>query len=179
MTGQRRSIRLKDHDYATPGAYFVTICTASRRQMFRQPRFKGIVEGAWSELTELFPAVVLDEMVIMPDHIHLLLRLLGASGSAAQGASRRAPTLADAVRALKGNAARRINALRGSPGAAVWQRNYYERVVRSEKELERVREYITNNPLLAHEHARDDTSDAWRQRPRAPTGDQPIGYNGA
>lgn len=160
MTGHRRSIRLKGYDYATPGAYFVTICTASRKPILQLPRCRDIVKDAWTELPQLFPTLELDDLVIMPDHVHFVVWLLDASGSAAQGASRRAPTLADVVRAFKGNAARRINQLRQTPGAPVWQRNYFEHIVHNERELERIREYIRNNPFLEHSHAVDDVADA-------------------
>lgn len=100
-------------------------------------------------------------MVVMPDHVHCVVMLLEASGSPAQGASRRAPTLANVVRGFKGNAARRINRLRQTPGAPVWQRNYYEHIVRDERELERIREYIRNNPSLSHGHDYDDMATLW------------------
>ena len=157
MTGRRRSIRLRDYDYSTPGAYFVTICTAGREPILWIPRFRDIVNGAWTELSQLLPTLELDDMVIMPDHVHFVVWLLDASGSAAQGASRRAPTLADVVRAFKGDAARRINQLRQAPGAPIWQRNYYEHIVRNARELERIREYIRDNPHMAHGH--DDGED--------------------
>ena len=125
------------------------------------------MQEAWEHLPSHFPPVQLDEIVLMPDHVHCIIVLLDASASAAQGAPRRAPTLADTVRALKGNAPRRINQLRETPGAAVWQRNYYEHIVRNEDELARIREYIINNPLGEHSHAVDDVADAWLQRRRA------------
>lgn len=103
-----------------------------------------------------FPIVALEEIAIMPDHVHFLVTLLPASDSVAQGGSRPAPTLPDIVRAFKGNAAREINKARKTPAAPVWQRNYYERV----------REYIRNNPAMAHSHETDDVVQAWQeQRP--------------
>jgi REP element-mobilizing transposase RayT len=71
MTGHRRSIRLKGYDYATPGAYFVTICTASRKPILQLPRCRDIVKDAWTELPHLFPTLELDDVVIMPDHVHV------------------------------------------------------------------------------------------------------------
>jgi REP element-mobilizing transposase RayT len=165
-TGDRRSIRLKEFDYSAYGAYFVTICTQDRRRLLQPPRYRAIVQKSWTTLPLHFPGLQLEEIAIMPDHVHFLITILPASDSVAQGASRRAPTLADVVRAFKGNAAREINKARKTPAAPVWQRNYYERIVRNEAELERVREYIRNNPAMAHSHETDDVVQAWQeQRP--------------
>jgi REP element-mobilizing transposase RayT len=68
--GGRRSIRLPDHDYSLPGEYFVTICTRDRAPMLADARVREIVETTWHELPKRFPGVVLDEFVIMPNHIH-------------------------------------------------------------------------------------------------------------
>ncbi len=154
--GNRRSIRLQEFDYPAYGAYFVTICTHERKRILHLPRILRFVEASWRRIPDHFPSVALEEIVIMPDHVHFLITILPASDYVAQGASRRAPTLPDVVRAFKRNAAREINKVRRTPGAPVWQRNYYERIVRDETELERVREYIRNNPLVAHTHETDD-----------------------
>jgi REP element-mobilizing transposase RayT len=161
VTGRRRSIRLTGYDYATPAAYFVTICTAGRALPLRLPTFRAAVEEAWVALPRLFRALQLDEMVVMPDHVHCVIALLDGTGCAAQGASRRAPTLADVVRAFKGNTTRQINQLRHAPGAPVWQRNYYEHIVRDEAELDRIREYIRSNPFAEHRHDGEDLKAAW------------------
>lgn len=162
-TGNRRTIRLGEFDYSAYGAYFVTICTQDRRHLLQAPRYRAIVLKSWTTLPIHFPAVQLEEIAVMPDHVHFLITILPASDSVAQGGSRPAPTLADIVRAFKGNAAREINGARNTPGAPFWQRNYYERIVRNETELERVREYIRNNPLVAHTHETDDLAKAWEQ----------------
>ena len=178
-TGNRRSIRLQHFDYSGYGSYFVTICTQDRRHLLQPPRYRAIVQKSWMTLPVHYPAVQLDEIAIMLDHVHFLITLLPASDCVAQGAprraptladvaiqggSRRAPTLADVVRAFKGNAAREINRARNTPGTPFWQRNYYERIVRNEVELERVREYIRNNPLVAHSHETDDLASAWQSK---------------
>jgi len=165
--GNRRPIRLKDYDYSTPGAYFVTICTHRRQPILRSSQLRQIIEDTWSRLPEGFPNLELDAFVVMPHHVHFVAMLhardgVGAAlGPPAQGAPRRAPTLGDIVRAFKSIAARQTNQLRDSPGEPVWQRNYYDRIVRDEEELGRIREYIANNPLAGHSHAADDLVQAW------------------
>lgn len=162
----RRSIRLPAYDYSTPGAYFITLCIDGRRSILKDQGIKDLVEQAWNWLPRRFPQVELDEFVIMSDHVHFVVRLLDdadrrGSRRAAQGAQPRAPTLGNIVGAFKTVAARSINARGGTTGQRVWQRNYYERVIRNEDELRYIREYIRNNPLEAHNHESGDLSEAW------------------
>jgi REP element-mobilizing transposase RayT len=161
----RRSIRLKGYDYAQPGAYYVTICTAGRLCIFGEVAadavqlspIGSIVEATWKELPQHYPFVELDSFVVMPNHVHGVLFLLDEPSfegyvvgaglrPARKVAGQVRHSLSEVVRAFKTFSARRINAARGARGASVWQRNYYERIVRDEKELERIREYIDNNP---------------------------------
>lgn len=71
--GGRRSIRLAGHDYSLPGEYFVTICTRDRAPTLADLRLSEIVQTTWHELPRRFPGVVLDEFVIMPNHIHAII----------------------------------------------------------------------------------------------------------
>ena len=151
----RCSIRLREYDYAQAGAYFITIVSHARAMLFgeiaggetRLNEFGKIVERAWADLPEHYLNVQCDAFVVMPNHIHGIIVL----GEPIVGAGLKpAPTrhaLPEVVRALKTFSARRINEMRHLPGAPVWQRNYYEHVVRNDGELLRVREYIFNNPL--------------------------------
>ncbi len=100
--------------------------------------------------------VNLDVLVLMPNHIHGIINLVppnrkGCVGAGlalpTQGAASSAPTLGDVMRAFKSIAAIRTNRMLGRSGQPLWQRNYYERVVRNEKELQQLRQYITENPL--------------------------------
>ncbi len=168
MPGDRRSIRLKDYDYSTPSAYFVTICINRRKPLLRQLRFRKTVEEAWEWLPERFDNIELDEFVVMPDHIHFVICLLDRDARrgghpAALGGQTPAPTLPNIVGTFKTVAAKAINRARGSIGASVWQRNYYEHIVRGERELQHIREYIRNNPLGSHSHEKDDLSLAWEE----------------
>ncbi|MDP2948035.1 MAG: transposase [Chloroflexota bacterium] len=151
----RRSIRLPAYDYASPGAYFATICTYKRECIFGVQELRDVVEETWRQIAFHLPNARTDELVIMPNHVHGILWILKTKVGAQHAAPLR-PTRAPAVeprslgaivRSFKSAAAKRINEIRRTPGAPVWQRNYYERVIRSEDELNRIREYTHLNPL--------------------------------
>lgn len=167
----RRSIRLSGHDYRGPGAYFVTICTLHRRPLFgrivdghlRLNVFGAIAEKCWSEIPLHFPYVRVDEFVVMPEHCHSIILLdptrhLQSSPNAhirqQSGARGTAPgSLGAIIGAYKSAVTRKINRLRGTPGAQVWLRNYYESIVRDDESLGRIRRYIRENPRRASEMA--------------------------
>jgi REP element-mobilizing transposase RayT len=157
------------HDYRLPGAYFVTICTFKRDLLFGAIRqneivlneFGHAVEETWRSVAKHFPDWRADSFVVMPNHFHgILLIEREPDVTAGVGARHDAPlrpfapgrrvllrgSLGAVVIQFKSAAARHINILRGTPGASVWQRNYYERVLRGDRELLLAREYIRDNP---------------------------------
>jgi REP-associated tyrosine transposase len=144
---QRRSIRLREYDYSQPGVYFVTICTHRKRCLFGDVLgddvvlndLGRIVQAVWDKLSDHYASVKLDVSTIMPNHVHALIALIDTDRPPRHG-------LPEIVRAFKAFACRRINAFQGTPGASVWQRNYYEHIVRNETELNALREYISTNP---------------------------------
>ena len=154
----RRSIRLHGYDYSQAGAYFVTICSHNRECFFGEVVGEGmrlndvgrIVEEVWEALPVHFPDVELDAFVVMPNHVHGIVVLNGGAQFIAphnnQGAINRTPTLGGIIRALKARCTHRINQSRGAHGFQIWQRNYYEHVMRNESSLQEIREYIANNP---------------------------------
>ena len=168
---ERRSTRLRGYDYSTAGAYFITACTQDRLLLFGQVvrgemaanRLGAVVEDCWTELPDHYD-VALDAFMVMPNHVHGVIVIedeptaadAGAAADADVGAGFKPafPTAANAkrhgvpeiIRAFKTFSARRINDVRGTPGAPVWQRGFYDRVLRSEAELNRVRTYIEDNP---------------------------------
>jgi putative transposase len=171
----RRSIRLRGYDYAQAGAYFVTIVTRDRVCLFgevingemRLNDRGGLIHSVWDELPDHYPGVKCDAFIVMPNHVHGIIVLANEGGvgesdvgaglkpartglrpTTAPGAALNpAPTLSEIIRGFKTFSARRINQLRHMPATPVWQRNYYEHIVRGESELNRIREYIANNPL--------------------------------
>ena len=160
----RRSIRLQGYDYASEGAYFVTMVTAGRECLFGEIRDEsvrlspigGAVEEEWLRTAAMRAEVELDAFVVMPNHVHGIIVVaeapVGAQGLAPlQGPdssipSRRPRTLGSLIAGFKAPCTNRINDLRDSPGVPVWQRNYHDRIIRNEAELNRIRQYIINNP---------------------------------
>lgn len=145
----RRSIRLQGYDYSQAGAYFVTICTQYREHLFGnivngalQPNsYARIVVEWWNSIPEHFTSVELDEFVVMPNHMHGIVVL-----STLALTSARSPTLGRVVAYFKYQSTKGVNLLRPPPSASIWQRNYYEHIIRDQASLQRMREYIVNNP---------------------------------
>ena len=108
-----------------------------------------MVLDVWLELPKHYPHVVLDAFVVMPNHVH---GIIGLTEQQVGAGLRPAPTmgrrhgLPEIVRAFKSFSARRVNAYLETSGP-LWQRGYYEHVIRDEASLSRIREYILNNPL--------------------------------
>lgn len=153
----RRSIRLSVYDYAQAGAYFVTIVTQGRARLFGEVRdgrvrlndVGKIAEQEWLRSADVRREVDLDTFVIMRNHIHgvVVIRDVGAHGRAPLPTRQRQPrSLGSFIAGFKSAATKRINAHRGAPGERLWQRNYYEHVVRGDRELDAIREYIVGNP---------------------------------
>ncbi len=176
MPGLRRSIRLRGYDYSRGGVYFVTICIHDRQCLLENLEVRRMVQSIWVALPRRIPRVKTDAFVIMPNHVHGILFLAprfvagrqtidhvatgdaGAEGTASgaptappkmeEGAASSTPTtLPVVVRAFKSIGAVQINRALGRRGR-LWQRNYYERIIRNDDELRRIREYIASNPRL-------------------------------
>jgi putative transposase len=159
---RRRSIRLPDYDYTTPGAYFVTLCTQEKRCLFgdvvagqMQLNKAGIiVMQCWREIPEHFPYVELDEFVVMPNHVHGILvfhencRGIACYAPTAAGFGKMVSgSLPTVIRSFKSAVTRGINKMRRTPSLPVWQRSFYEHVIRKKEDLAVIREYIANNAL--------------------------------
>lgn len=171
----RRTIRLRGFDYASAGAYFVTLCVQGRECLFGEVEDGAMmlndagrmVEVAWRHLPQRFPHIALDTCVVMPNHMHGIVMIndtvgagLGPPGlsspnlcpadvlpSKEKGAASRAPTLGDIVCAFKSISTVEVNRMLSRSGVPLWQRNYFERIIRDDRELARAREYIATNPL--------------------------------
>jgi putative transposase len=163
---QRKSIRLRDYDYSSPGAYMVTICADRRLTVFGALKngtvdlspTGQIVGKHWLDLPAHFREVRLDAWVIMPDHLHGILRFEmdgpGETGLAPTTAPGRdgLPELGDVVGSFKAAVTREMRKSGISP-RPFWQRSYYEHVIRNRTDLELAREYIALNPM--RKEARD------------------------
>jgi REP-associated tyrosine transposase len=152
----RKSIRLRDYDYATPGAYMVTICTWNHRCIFGEIRdgqmhlngLGSLVSERWQATPGHYGYVRLDEYIVMPNHLHGLLII--ETSPDFPGEAGLAPTkrlsLGAIVGSFKSSVTRRARKTCGFNGKHLWQRNYYEHVVRNEIDLANIRQYIVNNP---------------------------------
>ena len=149
----RRSIRLPGYDYSQAGAYFVTIDTHGSECLLgdvvdgamKLSPYGKIVQKAWAYLPAHYPHIGLDAFCIMPNHVHAIIVLNNA------GPVKHHP-LSEIVRAFKTFSAIRINELRKTTGIPVWQRNYYEHIIRNDEDYQRIRQYIQDNP----DHWEDD-----------------------
>jgi REP element-mobilizing transposase RayT len=153
----RRSIRLKGYDYSQEGAYFVTIVAWQRECLFGEVvdgemvlnEFGKIIDETWQWLEKQYPYVQLGARVVMPNRSHGILKI----NDIGRGGSRTAPTLpvkrkplGRLIGAFKTVSTKQINLLRDTEGQVVWQRNYYERIFRDEREMDRIHRYIEANP---------------------------------
>ena len=154
----RRSIRLKDYDYSQDGYYFVTICVKHFVRYLGEIKngemglsmIGKIVREYWNEIPYHFNNVMLDEMVIMPDHFHGIViidpvRACHGMPLLQQFAKPKPKSLSMIVNHFKSAVKRWCN--KNNFEYFQWQRNYYEHIIRDEKELYRIRQYIKNNPL--------------------------------
>jgi putative transposase len=156
----RRSIRLRGYDYTRAGAYFVTACAHARESLFgqivagemRRNTYGEIALECWQAIPDHGPHVELDAFVVMPNHIHGILVLPDDTASPLRQATQErfskpvAGSLPTIVRLYKAAVTRRINEVRNAPGVPIWQRNYYEHIIRDQASLDRIRAYIADNP---------------------------------
>lgn len=155
---KRKKLRLETYDYATVGYYFITICANRRNEdVFCTLAYVGaaahggpdpvktiltpageIIDQLIQNINTVYPTVKVDIYCIMPDHVHLLLALQSPEGGPPWAA---APTsIPKVVNSLKALAVKRF-------GAPLWQRGYYDHVIRNDRDLSETRTYIQNNPL--------------------------------
>ena len=155
---RRRTIRLPGYDYRNAGAYFITVCAHGLVCRFgevvdgvvRLNAYGDIVADAWCRTPVVRPNVALDAFVVMPNHFHaiILLRDPGTLSRCTQARFGRPVTgsLGSIVGQFKAVVTKRINSRSNAPGVDVWQRNYHERIIRTEEELNLSRHYIDDNP---------------------------------
>lgn len=142
---------MKNYDYSQNGAYYLTICTNNRKCLFEDDFIKQMVYEWWQELSKKFSNVELDEFVVMPNHLHGIVVLVGADLCVCPsgGHGRSIPRIVQWFKTMTTNQyIKNIKKYGWKPfDKKLWQRNYYEHVIRNDDELNRIREYIMNNPL--------------------------------
>ena len=173
MSYHRKSIRLPGYDYSQGGMYFISINTYNHCMLFMDivgdqfvPTAYGeIALCEWMKLEKRFRFIELDTFIVMPNHVHgiIIFHEIPDGVERKNGLSERIDpphppheqinsarlkraSLGSVIGAYKSTTARLINCLRHSPGDRVWQRNYYEQIIRNENHWARAREYIQNNP---------------------------------
>ncbi|MFA5098164.1 MAG: transposase [Candidatus Margulisiibacteriota bacterium] len=163
----RGSIRLQGFDYSRPGAYYITICAYKHKCLFGKiinkkmvlNEYGNVVKTEWLKTPVIRPEIKLDEYIIMPDHMHGIVRIdcpmvVGARGRVPlQNGTQyqkwqhiQPKSIPSFVLGFKSSATKQINTIRKTPKLSVWQRNYYEHVIRDYIQLESIRKYIINNP---------------------------------
>ena len=148
---KRKNIRLNDYNYSSNGAYFITICTKNKenllwknvgancvRPLDQIPLSKiGIViENEIYKLNTVYENIKVDKYQIMPNHIHLIIFIYEDSN----GRTQFAPTISRIIKQFKGSITKQI-------GFSIWQKSFYDRIIRNENEYQSVWNYIHNNPL--------------------------------
>jgi REP element-mobilizing transposase RayT len=157
--------------------YYITICTQNGLCLFGEiidgemilNTAGKIIEHQWYDLINRFTHIELHGFVVMPNHVHGIIQIVGAGSSRPynelsnvdnqnnyneghgnhhdKGRGDPAPTLGQIVAYFKYGTTKQINTMYNMSGTKLWQRNYYEHIVRDENDLNRIREYIANNPL--------------------------------
>jgi REP element-mobilizing transposase RayT len=171
---RRKNIRLPGYDYSQAGYYFITICTQNRTHLFGdisaqgdfvENEFGRILAATWLDLPNHNARLGVDKFVVMPNHFHGIVIIEEKCGLTVESLDLQsraglepaptmghglepAPTiLAEVVRQLKTFSAKRINARRNTPGTGIWQRGYYEHILRGEQDYQRIWQYIDENPI--------------------------------
>lgn len=173
ITKHRKSIRLKKYDYSNAGWYFITICTQNRECLFGNIIHKKMILNEFGKIVDkkinelkIYKNVEIDIYYVMPNHIHLILIIVGADpcvrplskyiGSSSNidlGSTRGStPTIGEYVKRIKTLTTYiYINNVKNNNWPPfqkrLWQRNYYEHIIRNEYSLDRIRQYIKDNPM--------------------------------
>ena len=171
---QRKSIRLSEYNYSLPNWYYITICAYERRSLFGNikngkmilNKLGKVIEEEWMRTKEIRKNVDLDYYVIMPNHLHGIIIIeqpiedVGATRRVAQNKEDRAiqriaPTketlipnsLGSIIGQFKSKVTKRLREFPGNSELKIWQRNYYEHIIRNELDLQNIRQYINLNPV--------------------------------
>ena len=148
---KRKRVRLEHYDYSTPGGYFITICTHNRRCLLSRIVGRGLAPAEIQYtpygkiareqlllLEERYPSLKIDQYVIMPNHIHVLLLLKEAPGDS------RSPSVTDVICTFKSLTTRQCK--KANPIDKLFQTSFYEHVIRGREDYHEIAEYIVNNP---------------------------------
>lgn len=151
----RQSMRLPNYDYTLSGVYFVTICSYRFADVFGRiadgkmqlNELGRLVENEWQRTAAVRPSVEVDTYVVMPNHLHGLLWFSDGLAGPVENSSEtiRANSLGPIIAQFKSIVTKRSRSIASAPRSPIWKRNYYDHIVRSERALERIRNYIIEN----------------------------------
>ncbi len=165
---ERKRTRLKEYDYSSPNYYFVTICSKNKADIFGKVANEKvylsesgeIVKKCWMNLALDFKNLQIDEFIVMPNHFHAIVIVDGpvVAGSPLQDerVGSRLPrpyneakkySLSQVIAYFKYQSTKLINEAKQAAGTKIWQRSFYDRIIRNEKELYNIRNYIRYNVL--------------------------------
>ncbi len=147
---KRKPVRLKDYDYSSSGVYFITVCSKDRKPIFSRIvgdgdldvpkvylyRYGEIIKKNLDYMNEIYDYIEIDNYVIMPNHIHLLLNIEGSI----DGRPLVAPTISRVIKQMKGYVSKQI-------GYSIWQKSFIDHIIRNEKDYIEHYTYIENNPV--------------------------------
>lgn len=144
---ERKDLRLKGYDYSRAGAYFVTVCTRDREKIFWEPvgatcgrpplsEMGKIVQNEIQHMSTIYPGIWVEKYVVMPNHIHLLICM---DTGERDGRPQAAPTLSRVMQQFKGATSKRC-------GRPLWQKSFYDHIIRDEQDYRARWAYIDTNP---------------------------------
>lgn len=150
----RRSVRLEGYDYSLAGVYSITICTYMRKCILGRvidgnvilSPWGQIVERCWRDLPNHYPNVCPDAFVVMPNHLHGIIALMAHEVNEFEECIPTSHSLGEIVRGFKVMCGRQISDSSTPAQATLWQRSYYEHIIRNEVSLNAIRLYIERNP---------------------------------
>lgn len=150
-SSRRQNMRLSGYDYSQPGAYFVSICAQHRECLFGEitdgkmqlNEIGKIVVECWNHIPQHFPSVELGDYVIMPNHMHGII----SWNTTTRRGEVTSPALGKIIAYFKYQSTKHINQHHNTPGTRIWQRNYHDHIIRDDKDLQRLRQYIQDNPM--------------------------------
>ncbi|MCL2683218.1 MAG: transposase [Bacteroidales bacterium] len=158
----RRSIRLKGYDYSQAGLYFVTICVRNREHLFGEIQnwemvlngYGEIVARCWSEIPKHYPNTILHEFVVMPNHVHGIIQIIEPVGAQnfvplhipKQNTFQKIipRSIGSIIRGFKIGVTKQLNQFECF--GVIWQRNYYEHIILTNRSYQYIANYIINNP---------------------------------
>ena len=146
----RKKLRLQNYDYSTQNYYFVTICTNQKKHLFGEPNqlndYGRIAAEEFENVHTHFDRIKIDKYVIMPNHVHAII-IIGCDGKTCSETerSRPFPTLSTIVELYKSGVSKRIHII--NKEIEVWQKHYYDHIIRNRNDYSEIWKYIDNNPI--------------------------------